>query len=298
MLTFRRIYQRERMLRQVMARLRCHGLMAEIAFPMLDTYWIPVSEENGSWKGWILLREILQCASPALADLAITPTTIKLISEWLNHTQRPFSFSVPELKYNKLIFGSVYDGIPAEGISLVRVRDEQMSLWLEDMELPYEKQTEALPFLEAIYWPVVCLAGISRTTVCCLESVRLGDVLLISTILQHALSYNHYLFSWSWNEENTVSEDIHTEELIEKSMMINHIDEIPVQIEFILHRFRLTLDEIKSYAAGEAFILPEGCEKKVEIQVNGLTVGYGELVEIDKRLGVEVSNWLKGTSND
>ncbi|EEV2427545.1 hypothetical protein DYP81_004946, partial [Escherichia coli] len=38
-------------------------------------------------------------------------------------------------------------------------------------------------------------------------------------------------------------------------------------------------------------------EKNIEIRVNGALTGYGELVEVDDKLGVEIHSWLSGNNN-
>ncbi|WP_170983270.1 FliM/FliN family flagellar motor switch protein, partial [Escherichia coli] len=38
-------------------------------------------------------------------------------------------------------------------------------------------------------------------------------------------------------------------------------------------------------------------EKNIEIRVNGALTGYGELVEVDDKLGVEIHSWLPGNNN-
>nr|WP_307723282.1 FliM/FliN family flagellar motor switch protein [Escherichia albertii] len=37
--------------------------------------------------------------------------------------------------------------------------------------------------------------------------------------------------------------------------------------------------------------------KNIEIRINGVTTGHGELVEIDNKLGVIINSWLSGSKN-
>ncbi|TNS63232.1 FliM/FliN family flagellar motor switch protein, partial [Escherichia coli] len=43
-------------------------------------------------------------------------------------------------------------------------------------------------------------------------------------------------------------------------------------------------------------LLPES-EKNIKIRVNGALTGYGELVEVDDKFGVEIHSWLSGNNN-
>lgn len=71
---------------------------------------------------------------------------------------------------------------------------------------------------------------------------------------------------------------------------------MPVKIEFVLGKKIMNLYEIDDLCAKIISLLPEA-EKNIEIRVNGALTGYGELVEVDDKLGVEIHSWLSGNNN-
>lgn len=67
------------------------------------------------------------------------------------------------------------------------------------------------------------------------------------------------------------------------------VDSIPVQIVFDLGERTLTLGELKALQPGQTLDLGKPLATAVNIRANGALIGYGELVEIDGRLGVSVA---------
>ena len=56
-------------------------------------------------------------------------------------------------------------------------------------------------------------------------------------------------------------------------------------------------EKIISSCAKRIISLLSESEKNIEIRVNGALTGYGELVEVDDKLGVEIHSWLSGHNN-
>lgn len=66
-------------------------------------------------------------------------------------------------------------------------------------------------------------------------------------------------------------------------------DELPVQVTFDLGELRITLSQLRQIQVGQTFELGHALAGCVRMRVNGVLFGYGELVEIDGRIGVLVS---------
>lgn len=79
--------------------------------------------------------------------------------------------------------------------------------------------------------------------------------------------------------------------------MINSFEDLPVKIEFVLGKKIMNLYEIDELCAKRIISLLPESEKNIEIRVNGALTGYGELVEVDDKLGVEIHSWLSGHNN-
>ena len=70
------------------------------------------------------------------------------------------------------------------------------------------------------------------------------------------------------------------------------VEGLPVQLVFVAGEMEIPLRELHAMAPGYVFDLRQPVERHVEIRANGRTVGTGELVDIDGRVGVRVLDWL------
>ena len=67
------------------------------------------------------------------------------------------------------------------------------------------------------------------------------------------------------------------------------VGDIPVQISFDLGERTLTLAELKALQPGQTLDLGRPLSSAVNVRANGALIGRGELVEVDGRLGVTLS---------
>lgn len=71
------------------------------------------------------------------------------------------------------------------------------------------------------------------------------------------------------------------------------LDELPVELDVVIGEKRLTMAEIRALAEGSVIELDRASDAPVELWTNGVRAGRGELVEVDGRLGVKVTEWLR-----
>jgi type III secretion protein Q len=67
------------------------------------------------------------------------------------------------------------------------------------------------------------------------------------------------------------------------------LGQVPVRITFDLGERQISLAELAGVAAGHVFDLGLAPERAVNLRINGMRIGEGELVEIDGRIGVLVT---------
>lgn len=79
--------------------------------------------------------------------------------------------------------------------------------------------------------------------------------------------------------------------------MINSFEDLFVKIEFVFGKKIMNLYEIDEFCVKRIIFLFFEFEKNIEICVNGVLIGYGEFVEVDDKLGVEIYFWLLGYNN-
>lgn len=70
--------------------------------------------------------------------------------------------------------------------------------------------------------------------------------------------------------------------------------DIPVRLTFSLGALSLTVGDLAGVARGSLLALERGLPPAVTIEANGLPVGRGELVDLDGRLAVEITQWPQG----
>ncbi|MCV5869605.1 YscQ/HrcQ family type III secretion apparatus protein, partial [Escherichia coli] len=80
---------------------------------------------------WVLLGEIFPLISSELAGMALMPETERLIGECLSLSSSPLNLKHPELKYNRLRVGKVFDGVLSPAQPLIRIWRGELNLWLD-----------------------------------------------------------------------------------------------------------------------------------------------------------------------
>lgn len=68
-------------------------------------------------------------------------------------------------------------------------------------------------------------------------------------------------------------------------------DSIPVRLSFSLGTLRTTVGDVAALSPGSLLELRRGMPPEVTIEANGMTIGRGELVDLDGRLAVEITQW-------
>lgn len=66
---------------------------------------------------------------------------------------------------------------------------------------------------------------------------------------------------------------------------------LPVRVQIVLSQIELSLADLSNLKPGSIIDLNRDKSEGVQLAVNGKIAGAGELVEIEGRLGVRISNW-------
>lgn len=82
------------------------------------------------------------------------------------------------------------------------------------------------------------------------------------------------------------------EDVLSEAGNLSALGDLPVRLTFDLGERSLTLHELASLGAGHVFDLGLSPRHGVNLRVNGMLMGEGEIVEIDGRLGVAVTRIL------
>ena len=69
------------------------------------------------------------------------------------------------------------------------------------------------------------------------------------------------------------------------------VDELEIQLSFLVGQTSLSLRELRSLAPGAVFELPTAVGQAVTICANGRAIGKGELLELGEHVGVRVTEF-------
>ncbi|HHE6471136.1 TPA: YscQ/HrcQ family type III secretion apparatus protein [Providencia rettgeri] len=295
-LRLKKIGQNELLLSSAASIWQRQGLDVTIGFPSKHGQWIKCGDSQRLWEGWILLTDWLEAISPELAKLAISAKAEKHIVHWLVSKRRPFEFSMPELGYEQLWFDDVISGEDLPDKALLRILSSNGPIWIE--KIP-KIEPEKMPIVPSnLSWPISLSLGYSLVQLKTLEQIEPGDVLLIQNRLSEVSCYTQKLGLFQYVDGGVIMESQNFNEVEETYSDVSTVDSIqkmgmvPVKMEFILHRKNLSLSELQCIYEGQVLSLPNESETRVEVRVNDVLLGYGELVQLDDSLGVEITKWL------
>ncbi|KVZ79487.1 hypothetical protein WL22_03875 [Burkholderia ubonensis] len=300
MLGLRRIDAAERALVRGAAAWRRLGWDAELEMPPRSGVWLQLADAAGCWQGWLRPRDWLAHAAPQLAELAVSSGVDALVAQWLDAVEHPLELPMPELAYQRLRLGEpvAADALPQR--PLLRVMAPGGPLWLE--RLP-EAEAAAPPPLSGLRWPLRFVVGDSRVRLALLDRVGRGDVLLIRELAREVRCHDRTLgfyrivgedIAMEWQEQQDMEG---MGDMEDETEAVHEMGQLPVRLEFVLHRDRLTLGALQDMCRGDLLRLPADAERRVEVRANSALIGRGELVQLDGQLGVEVTEWLGGAGD-
>lgn len=71
------------------------------------------------------------------------------------------------------------------------------------------------------------------------------------------------------------------------------LDSVPVTLSFELGKASLPLADVRTLGQGAVVLFSGGSPASVAIVSAGQTLGYGEIVDVEGRLGIRVTRWRK-----
>ena len=70
------------------------------------------------------------------------------------------------------------------------------------------------------------------------------------------------------------------------------LDAVPVQLDFELGRLNMLLGELRAVSVGSVLTLAGGSPDSIAICSSGKTLGKGEIVDVDGKLGIRITAWV------
>lgn len=295
MLALKRIDEPARALERTAEVWKCQGWDVALEAPPRDGVWLPLGDTDHRWQGWLRLRDWLEYAAPELAEMALSADLDKQVVRWLAAVEQPLVLPIPDLTYQRLSVGDLVMGDALPLRPMLRVRGEHGPLWLERVP---EIDSDEIIIPAGLSWPLRYVVGDSKVSLALLRRIGRGDVLLISAPVSEVRCYARTLASYQQIEGGITMEQQESQVEYNDVVAVNEMRQLPIQLEFVLHNQRLTLVELQAMYQGKILSLPADAELHVEIRANGASVGYGELVQLDGHLGVEINKWVGESKDD
>jgi flagellar motor switch/type III secretory pathway protein FliN/pSer/pThr/pTyr-binding forkhead associated (FHA) protein len=134
-----------------------------------------------------------------------------------------------------------------------------------------------------------------------LVQVEAGDVLVIENAVS-ALFPNDFSKGWTLIPEDSNFRSLRIDKYFERSTWVGgevvtaptskpEIAQLPLRLQVILGEKELTLSEVQVLSPGSVVELDSVKPESVRLMVNGKVIGEGELVEVEGKIAVRVSNW-------
>lgn len=172
--------------------------------------------------------------------------------------------------------------------------------WLTVVSEDYRSNfCQALPSLlhDGLPLRLELVLGCSELSYRYLKRLQPGDILLVNQLKETVQIGDRTLAKYRQQEDYFMLEDIYDDDDDHYSPLHEHqnyqpqrigMNNIPVQLTFIINELTMTLEELSALHVGDVIAAGEGGENSVRICANGALLAKGELVMADERLGVEI----------
>ncbi len=243
-----------------------------------------------AWEGQIAVTDWLGHALPALAGIGVTSLSDSALLDLARRLPMPEVCGIaplPSAPWQVLEIRNAGDvEPPAVQVGLVLLE-----------RLPAEGLPDVRESLPGEL-PVRLEFRLGSSTIAAPRLARVGegDVLMILEAGNVVLADGHPLFAFTYSEKEIVMEHPQTPlagspvSLADASPLAS----VPVRVDVLLHSETRTLAQLEALVPGSCLALPEGAEMRVVLQANGCVLGHGELVEIQGRLGVQITALARG----
>jgi type III secretion protein Q len=93
------------------------------------------------------------------------------------------------------------------------------------------------------------------------------------------------------NNEGDEGDEPHAAAETDPAQAMQQLDRVPVTLDFTLGKVRMSLGELRALAAGSVVEIEGGSPSLIAIHAGGRKLGQGEIVDVDGRLGIRLTDW-------
>lgn len=299
----RRVDPRACTARQLTQGWQAQGHEACVSAPPPDYAYVAFVAQGprGPWRGLMGAQQWLQAVLPQLSTLLPSACAdVDVLPLFQAHGQ-PLQIPVTELDYQSVSGLELIDGSLLQEARLPCLVTQEGPLWLLDALPASSAAHMSLPaWINKLPLHLSLTLGTSLLGPGQLLRLACGDVLPISERSQHVSLADRYVGRFTLNKEG-----FHMEVTIpptpadqsgdgDLSTAMDALSHLPVRLEFVLQQSTCSLAELAAFSTGQVLPLLPSAQHSVEVRANGKTVAFGELVQWDECLGVELHKVNQG----
>ncbi|MBD1552387.1 FliM/FliN family flagellar motor switch protein [Pseudomonas typographi] len=265
------------------------GTNVEWAAPPAGDAWLSFRAVGGPapWAGMVARDPWLRHQWPALPAFLAQGYHAKASLALFASLPRPVETGLAELDYQSL---QALQWLPAAQVPrepLPLLHTASGPVWLTQLPAYAGQGRQPLPtWLRQCAQPLRLSLGTSRMPARQWARLRAEDIALIGHLQPRMYWGGRCIGAFTLEKEGLMTQ-------LQTPTAAPQCDEAAfdpckVTVEFILHRSPLSLAELSEWEPGHLIELPEGAVERVELVVAGRTVGRGELVRLEGRLGIQI----------
>lgn len=268
-----------------------------VGFPDFDEKWVVVTVPSTGWKGFVLLKDIMNHMIPSGKGMALSQFYESKIISSINNLKSVPLFNICGYSNNEFHLSYVTEPPFSKDTKMICINDVCFCVWL--LEFPIESSPVNKKFIKyKLKWNFDFLIGYTVVNYSLLQHVVVGDVIIIKQKNNIIVCFSESIGTYSNQKDSIVVDKIEMSNNEDEYLNVRgYLKQLPIKLDFSLHSQNFTYDEISRLFEKEILNLPLNAEKKIRIKANGMLIGYGELVEVEDNLGVQIIEWL-GNTND
>ncbi|HGJ5877206.1 MAG TPA: FliM/FliN family flagellar motor switch protein [Arsenophonus sp.] len=277
--------------------------ISESVFPLPKGEFLLSFSTNKNWKGIIDLSEWLELINPNLNGLSMYAWKFEELETLFLNSYTINQFLPFELEFNTIYSnGKVNcDDSDYKNI-LTMIRTDYGNIWIHDIDNNLNSKIK-LEKYKCNHIPVelILRVGYSNIVILTLNKVNIGDILFINQqtydvfienkVIGHFTNDNGVcMVNANFDNENMDHTMYEDNTLINVSNKIKSKDNIPIKLEYILQRSKIPLSELENIFQGKVLPCDLAVENNVEIVANGILIAKGNIIWVEDRLGVEITD--------
>ncbi|MGG7669861.1 FliM/FliN family flagellar motor switch protein [Yersinia sp. J1] len=302
---FRQISQEQLVWSRVAEHWERQGIDVSFTIPPQNVCLVSFATDAG-WEGLLDLRNWFMQMMPEQAGLATSAFTNEQIKNLFIGCSQPINMALPEFSYQSMQDIEMVEDNKLFNTPLYAIDTDRGRVWLtkfvhESVNIPAKNQRTDLSHLPL---PICFEIGSSKGSLRLLNKLICGDVLLITDVRQQVTIHGKHIRYYQRNGDEIMLEEAMSDMPVENKSQDNQSDgshdqeismglsprsQMPVRLTFTLQQTQVTVEELELLYKGHIFTCDPDAEKKIIISGNGLALARGELVWIEDRLGVEIT---------